>query len=293
MKIAIHHLKLIHCLEEEKSLTGAAKVLHLTQPALSHQLKELEGTLNIRLFNRVGKKMMLTEAGRKVLDSSRLILGELRKLQSEIDDIKSGKTETIRISTECYTCYHWLPSKIRQFQNSEVDVTIKIVTEATRRPYEYLGDGRIDLAISSSRPENHHITVTKLFSDELVAVVSTVHPMASRKSVSSTDFSNETYLSYDVADADSNIITNFFKANHVTPRSIAKIQLTEAIIEMVKANLGITIMAKWAVTPYLKSSEIVQIPLRSSVGRRTWYAGYLGKPSNSMLQLIELMKAGF
>jgi LysR family transcriptional regulator, regulator for metE and metH len=293
MKIALHHLKLIRCLDEEESLTRAAGVLHLSQPALSHQLKELEDSLGTKLFNRVGKKLLPTEAGRKVLASSHLILDELKKLQVEIENIKNGKSETIKISTGCYTCYHWLPSIIKQFQKGRDSVSIKIVAEATRKPYDFLAKGNIDIAIASVKPDNKNINIVRLFSDELVAVLYRSHPLANKKDISPSDFATETYISYDVDDADSSILTNFFRPSNAMPKSVMKIQLTEAIMEMVKANLGIAIMAKWAVLPYLKSKELVHIPIKSTARHKIWYAGYIGNPSLSILEFIDLVKKEF
>src|SRR5580765_2340331 len=108
VNLEIRHLKLLAAVAEEESVTAAGKRLHLTQSALSHQLRDAEEKLGTPLFLRLGKRMALTAAGKKVLDVARRILKDLKEVESQVLGLNGDSHSVIRLSTECYTCYHWL-----------------------------------------------------------------------------------------------------------------------------------------------------------------------------------------
>ncbi|MFO7445494.1 MAG: LysR family transcriptional regulator [Ignavibacteriaceae bacterium] len=268
----IRHLKLVEAVASEGSLTSAAKNLFVTQSALSHQLKEIEDKFGTPLFRRINKKMVLTRAGERVLKSARIVLDELEKTEREIKTYLSGESGLIRLSTECYTCYHWLPPLLKTFNKQYPNVEIKIISEATRYPDRHLLSGRLDLAIDSTVKKNTSLKYRRLFDDELVAVMPKDHPLAARKFLVAKDFAAENYITYTDTIEESTVFEKVLIPASIKPLRTTKILITEAIIEMVKAELGITTLARWAAAPYLKSGELVSVPLTGKGLKRTWYA---------------------
>src|SRR5258706_9918495 len=112
----IRHLKLIKAIAEEGSLTKAIDKLHLTQSALSYQLKEAEHQLGTKIFLRINKRMVLTKAGERLYETAREVLEKLLDTEQQIKKLVYGEFGEIRLSTECYSSYHWLPSVMKQFQ---------------------------------------------------------------------------------------------------------------------------------------------------------------------------------
>ena len=149
MHLEIRHLRTIVAITEERTVTRAAERLFITQSALSHQLKEIESRLGTPLFLRVKRKMVLTDAGKTLLEYARRILSDVRKAETEISRIGNGKAGRIRLSTECYTCYHWLPPLLQEFEKKNPGVEVEIVADATKKPVEWLLDGKLDIAITS------------------------------------------------------------------------------------------------------------------------------------------------
>jgi LysR family transcriptional regulator for metE and metH len=290
LNLEVRHLKLIAEVAKEGGITKAATRLHLTQSALSHQLRDIEGKLGTALFLRLNKKMLLTQAGERLLSSAPIVLDELRRAEEDIRRIALNREGILRISTECYTCYHWLPSVLKPFNQSFPRVEVRIVAEATRRPVEALLDGRIDLAITSMITRNSKLTFKPLFRDELVAIVSRDHPLASRASVCARDFSSEHLLVYDVPKEDLTVFQKLLLPAGVSPRQVSRIELTEAIIEMVKAGLGIGVMARWAVEPQVKSGLLRALPLTKRGLYRQWHAAMLKNKAAPpyMLKFVEL-----
>src|SRR5215217_2308224 len=124
MNLEVRHLELVDAIHSEHSITRASTRLHLTQSALSHQLKNLEDRLGTQLFERNGRTMQITAAGERLLESAALVLRELKAAEDEICSLATSPRGLVRISTQCYTCYWWLPRLLqsfnREFPNVEV-----------------------------------------------------------------------------------------------------------------------------------------------------------------------------
>jgi len=274
MDIEIRHLKLLQAVSEEGTLTRASGKLHLTQSALSHQLRDIEERLETSLFER-GKKMRLTPAGTRLLQSAQSILAELGRAAADVKRAGEKDHPLVRISTECYTCYHWLPTRLMQLQKEFPGVQIHVAAEATRRPLEHLLEERLDLAIVSQRVRNRRVLFEPLFSDELAVILPPGHALARRRFIRAEDFAAENLFLYDVDKENSTLFQEVLFPARVSPKSFARVQLTEAILEMVRAGLGITVMARWAVDPYLKSGALVARRLTQKGLPRQWYAATL------------------
>src|SRR6201985_638711 len=191
MNIALHHFRLIDTISKDGTLTKAAATLHLTQSALSHQLKELERELGIDVFNRNGKKLHLSEQGYRFLRSAEKILAEMKSLEEDINNYKMGRTGKLSISMQCYTAYHWLPGIIKYYKKRWPDINIQILSDATRRPLEYLMNGDLDIGIIRTQMVNTRIRYEPIFEDQLVAVVSKDHPLSKKDVIDIADFHNE------------------------------------------------------------------------------------------------------
>ncbi len=252
----IRHLKLIKAIVEEGSITKAIDKLHLTQSALSHQLKEAEHQLGTAIFLRTNKKLVLTKAGEKIYELANEILHKLSETQSQIKQMVFGEYGEIRISTECFSGYHWLPSVLKQFHLLYPNIELKIITEATHIPLQKLLDNTIDIAIVSDIIKDSNIKYTELFQDEVVMVVSENHLWADKKYVVAEDFVNEHLLIHSLPLETVTIHQFFLAPAKVTPRKITPLPLTEASLEMVKAEMGVMSMAKWALQPHLKNNSI-------------------------------------
>lgn len=257
----IRHLKLIKAIVEEGSITKAIDKLHLTQSALSHQLKEAEYQLGTRIFDRANKKLTLTKAGEKLYETANEILAKLLDTEKEIKQLIFGEIGEIRISTECYSSYHWLPSVLKQFHLIYPNIELKIVMEATHYPLQKLQDNIIDIAITSDPIKSEKIKFIELFQDEMVMVVSENHAWADKNFVLPEDFANEHLLIHSLPLETVTVHQFFLAPSNVKPKKITPLPLTEASIEMVKADMGIMAMANWAVQPYLKNNALKAIKI--------------------------------
>lgn len=271
----IRHLRLIKAIVEEGSITKAIDKLHLTQSALSHQLKEAEYQLGTKIFFRQNKKLILTQAGEKLYATANEILDKLSDTEKEIKQLIFGEVGEIRISTECYSSYHWLPSVLKQFHLLYPNIELKIVMEATHYPLQKLQENMLDIAIISDPIKNENIKYVELFQDEIMMVVSENHSWANKKYVVVEDFINEHLLIHSLPMETVTIHQFLLAPAKVSPKKITPLPLTEASIEMVKADMGIMAMAKWALQPYLKNNSIKAIKIGKNGLKRKHYIAYM------------------
>jgi LysR family transcriptional regulator for metE and metH len=251
VKMEIRHLKLVKSIVEQGSLAKAIGKLHLTQSALSHQLKEAEFQLGTRIFHRINKKLVLTNAGKKLYATAVKVLQQLSETELEIKKMVFGEAGQIRISGECYSSYHWLPSLMQQFHLIYPKVDLNLVMEATHYPLQKLLSGHLDVGIITDAIDDDNIEYLELFQDEMVAVVATGHAWCSKKFVTPKDFETQNLIIHSLPLNTVTVHEAFLKPAGITPRKVTVLPMTEASIEMVKAEMGVMVMAKWLLKPYL------------------------------------------
>ncbi|MEW6322590.1 MAG: LysR substrate-binding domain-containing protein [Acidobacteriota bacterium] len=254
--LEIRHLQLVREISATGSVTRAAERLHLTQSALSHQLRDIESRLGLQLFLRAGKKMVLTPAGERVLGSARRVLDELTRAEDDLRVMTEDGKGVLRICTECNTGYHWLPPLLQAFHRKFPGIDVQIAVDATDEPIEALLEGRIDLAVVTSRVADRRLAATALFEDELVAIVAPAHPFARRAFIEPQDFADEHLIIYKADRRDSYTFTRILTPAGVEPARVSQVPLTEAILELVKAGLGVGVMARWAVEPSIRAGTV-------------------------------------
>lgn len=269
----LRHLQMVKEVAACGNMTKAAERLFLTQSALSHQLKEIESDFDTQLFIRDKKQMMLTQTGEVVLESAEKILQELTTMRTKIRCLTDRETGEVRLCTQCYTSYHWLAGFLRTFQELYPKVDVKVETETgTLYADQYLLENKVDVIITEVA-ENPKFSYTPLFQDEFLAVIHPGHPWAARRWVEPDEFADQNYIMYNIQDEESDNFMMLFKNRR--PAKVYKIALTEAILEMVKAGLGVAVFPNWVVKPYLESGQLSVVRITKKRVLRTWYAATL------------------
>jgi LysR family transcriptional regulator, regulator for metE and metH len=294
MILETRHLRLVTAVTDHGTLTRAGRELNLTQSALSHALLDLERRLGAPLFHRVGKRMVPTAVGERLVIRARRVLQLLTETEEEALRIASGLEGLIRLSTECYTCYHWLPALMQAFGQRFPNVEVRIVADATRRPFRALLEGRIDLAIVHNMSADARIRHAALFEDELVVLTPPDHPFARQPFVAPEELVAEHLLTYRLPLRDLSIYQQVLGPAGVTPRRVTQIELTEALIEMVRAGMGVAVLAQWAVAPYVQAGKLTATRFTEGGLHRRWSAALLQQPSVPLhlREFINLLRTG-
>jgi len=271
MILEVRHLQLLIAVTEERGVTKAGNRLHLTQSAVSHQLKDIEERLGTRLFLRDRKQMVLTAAGEKLLETARGVVAQLQQAEEEIRDIGAERRGRLRVCTQCYTCYRWLPHLLKLFNEEHPGIDVDIVVDATRHPVQALLDGKLDIALVSRSPRDRRLVVKPLFTDELVAVMAPGHRLASKSYVRPEELADERLLIH-TSPQENVVIQGLLIPAGVSPQQVSQVQLTEAMTEMAKAGLGIGLVSKWAVREEVAAGALCAVRLTLKGFHRQWSA---------------------
>ena len=290
--LEVRDIRMAEAVAAEGNLTRAAQRLHVTPSALSHHLRDLEQRLGTSLFLRAGRRMVPTDAGQRLGRAAQSVVTELTAAESEIARGGSAPRFLVRLATECYTAYHWLPSALGEFRPRHPDVDVRIVVEATRQPLAALLDGRLDVAIVSERPRSRRFRSEALFADELVALAPPGHPLLSRRRVRAQDLASETLLMYDIPTTESDLFRRLLTPAGVTPARVLRLELTEALLELAAAGEGIAVLASWSAAPWLRQGRLEARPLHPVRLRRTWHAATMARarPAHAIDEFVKVLR---
>jgi len=275
MNLDIPDLQMVAAIAASGSVTRAAEALHRTQSAISHRLRAIEDRLGTALFLRVGKRMVATAAGDRILATARRVLDDIQASEEDIRRLGTRHGGVLRVCAQCNTGYHWLPPLAEVFRRRYPEIEVSLAVDCTHRPLEALLEGKLDVAILIQSVRHEHVRVRPLFEDEHAAIVAPDHPFAARPFVRPQDFASERLILYSSSPDDNFTIQRVLRPAGVVPERVSFVMLTEAILEMVKARLGISVMQTWAVEPALRAGDVRAIPITAGGIRRRWHAATL------------------
>lgn len=270
--LELRHLRLVRAVAEERGLTAASERLRLTPSALSHQLRQVETIVGLPLFQRERKAMRLTAAGEIIFELAARALDAVTDVEDRLVRLRQGVGGTIRVCTHCYTGYHWLPAVMQSFRAAHPEVEVRVAADATYRPFEALADREIDLVITASVVADPRLRKRAVMQDEVLLVLPVDHPLAQRRWVEPVHLAKEHLVLYAPTPDESGPCVEFLKPAGIWPRRYTSVRLTEAIVEMVKAGLGVSFLAEWSVRPHLESGALAAVRLGRSGFKRTWNA---------------------
>jgi LysR family transcriptional regulator for metE and metH len=245
--------------------------MHLSQPAVSQRLANLQSRIGTDLFERHNGLMRPTAAGARLVAAARKVMHELLTALDDIEDILQLRSTRLRITTQCYTCYRWLPYVMRDLASAYPDLAVDIVPEATEAPFDAVLDDRVDIAIvNSCSNEDDGMREYPLFEDELFAVMSTDHPLAERHYLNPTNFSGQALIVY--TGSRHAILEEVLHPAGVAPARLIQVRMTEAIIELARSGQGIAIQSGWAFDDLDHPEGLVAIRITRGGFKRRWRA---------------------
>ena len=279
MDLEIRHLRLVKTIADAGSMTAAAERLNLTQSALSHQLRGIEACFDTPFFNRVGRRLVLTAAGRRVLETAERVVADVARAEEDVRRIAGHGDGIIRVCTQCNTGYHWLGPLLKVFARKHPRVSIHVAVDATDSPVAAVVDGRVDLAILSGETTDRRVRTRPLFRDEMVAVVASSHPLAARRWVRPVDLAAEHLLLYASRPEESFVLSQVLAPAGLRPDRVSFLMLTEAIVELARAGVGVGVLPRWSIARGLASGGLVARPITRAGMHRQWTAATLAAQS--------------
>jgi LysR family transcriptional regulator for metE and metH len=266
------HLRLIAEVARTENVTRAADRLNVTQSAVSHQLREIEDRLGTPIFIRSGRRMLPTAAGRLLVDAAAGVLDAIGTAEARVEQLARHAAGELRVCAQCYTGYHWLPALVDGLRVKYPNFELRIAPEYTLDPIEALLEARLDVAIMNDETADRRLQHRELFDDEHVAIVPKSHPWASRSFVEPHELAAEQLYLYSRSIDQSFIVQKVLRPLGLEPQRVTYLQLTEGIIEMVKAGMGASVLPKWSIAASLASQEIKAVRITKHGVFRKWFA---------------------
>ena len=253
----LRHLQMFAVLAKTPRVTDAAESLGITASALSHRIREAERRLDITLFTRVHKRLRMSPAAVYLAKVSERLLADLARAEADVRRMNRGVQQVVRLAVEAYSSYHWLPPFLRYLQAREPGIGLQVVAGATGSPVESLAEQRLDLAVVSGENAQLGAALTHLFDDELLFIMAPDHRLASKPYITGQDIVGEDFITYTRIPEPDREYAKLFRPNQTYPNWTETVELPEAIVEMVAAGLGTSVLAGWAMRGSIDSGRIV------------------------------------
>jgi DNA-binding transcriptional LysR family regulator len=280
----IRLLKMFRAVATLGGMPAASKQLHVTTSALSHGLKALETELGTRLFDRVGNKLLLNQAGEQLLAQTEGPLIALEHAAASIRALGRWGQSTLRVGASVSACQHILPAVFRELRKESPKVVLQVRSADTPQLVELLRQNRIDIALGPSAAASPDLELRPLFEDELMFVLSPDHPWVDGRALSKEDIARQQLIVYQSGSATNQLVDDYFREQSIAPTSAMEIGSITGIKEMVKLNLGVAILAPWVVEAELTRGVLKMRPLGAKVLKRSWVMTHLAGKRLGMME---------
>ncbi|CAE6501181.1 MAG TPA: LysR family transcriptional regulator [Nitrosomonas nitrosa] len=254
--IELRHLRTLHALQETGSLSLAAERVHLTQSALSHQIKVLQEYYKLPLIRRQGHAIQLTEPGKRLVQLAEKVIKEVQAAERDMARFSQPTGGSLRIALECHTCFDWLMPIMDTFREHWPEVELDLVSGFHADPIRLLKQGEADIVIGSENKPQRSIVHHPLFRFEILAVLAPGHELGKKRVLHAADFANQTLITYPVPEERIDLISHVLTpAGIVWQRRTA--ELTIAILQLVASRRGIAALPNWGIKSYVDHDYVI------------------------------------
>ncbi|UPR57047.1 LysR family transcriptional regulator [Vibrio sp. ED004] len=270
--IELKHLRTLTTLRDSGSLTATATSLHLTQSALSHQLKDLEARIGGQLFLRKTRPVKFTSEGEILLKLADEIQPRIAKAENELASLKEDVNGRLHMAIECHSCFQWLMPALKEYQVAWPSVTLDFSSGFGFEPLPALMAGELDLVITSDIQPRSEVHYEPLFDFEMRLITAINSPLADKPSIDPQDLSDLTMLSYPVQKQRLDVVKHFLQPAGIEPKKWKQADNTLMLVQMVSAGLGVAALPNWAISEFSRQGLIASKPLGTGLSRRLFAA---------------------
>lgn len=253
------HLEILTAIKEHGTLTKAAESLYLSQSALSHSIKKLEGQIATSIWKKDGRNLRLTPAGERIQTLANRILPQILHTELLLNQIAKGEMGKLRIGMECHPCYQWLLRVIQPYLEHWPDIDMDVKQEFQFGALGALLSYEIDVLITPDPLVKPKIVYIPVFDYEHRLVVSSAHKLAKLDFILPEQLRDEVLFSYPVEPLRLDIFSQFLNPAKCTVKKHKNIETTEIMLQMVAAGRGVCALPGWLVDEYSKSMSIKSI----------------------------------
>ncbi|CAK9331631.1 selenium metabolism-associated LysR family transcriptional regulator [Thermoanaerobacter kivui] len=257
----LRQLKIFLTVCESGSMSKAAKKLYMTQPSISQTISELEQELNVKLFERMSKKLLLTYGGEVLHKYSKRILALVEEAQSTLFDISNLKAGKLRIGASTTVGTYLLPEIISKFSEKYKDIQIFFTIDNTAVIEKQILDNAIDIGIVEGPLHSKEIVIEPFIDDELYVVCSKNHKWAAKKVIQPEEIEKEDLIIREKGSGTREVFETTMSMHNLKYKIKHVLNNTEAIKKAVESNIGISVISSIALKEELKKDKLVKIQI--------------------------------
>ncbi len=270
LHVTLRQLKVFESVARHLSYSRAADELHLTQPAVSMQIKQLEDNISLPLFEQLGKRIFLTEAGHELYQYSRAIAQQLADMEVALDELKGMERGKLSIAVVT-TANYFAPHLLAKFCQRYPGVTVSLNVSNRETVLKQLTDNLIDLAIMGQPPENLDIDSESFMENPLVVVAPPDHPLCREQHIPVERLAQEIFLVRESGSGTRSAMERFFSEHGIKINKGMETDTTEAIKQAVQAGMGLGIMSKHTAELELEMERLKILDVQGFPIVRYWY----------------------
>lgn len=268
--MADRRLQVFHTVARLLSFTKAAEILHMTQPAVTFQIKQLEEQFNTRLFDRTHNRISLTEAGNIVFEYADRILNLYSEMQNRIGEMTGDVRGTLLLGASTTIAEYMLPRVLGDFKERYPEVQVRMHVANTDRIVSMVEDNTIDLGVVEAAISNKSLAVRKCCMDQMVAIFPPSHPLAQRSSVSATDLLQYAFVSREEGSGTREVTNEYLVIAGLDPNDLnltMELGSPESVKGAVEGGLGISVVSEATVRKEIALGSLVALPLNPPLAR--------------------------
>ena len=286
-----HQLKVFHSAVQAGGFTHASRELRLSQSTISQHIKQLEEELACQLFIRIGKRVLLTEAGQLLREHCEKIFQDVSNAQMSIRELAGMQRGKLRLGTGATTLIYQLPPVLEGYQARFPKIELIVVSDITDNILRAVQAQRLDLGLVMLPIEESDLQVTPLCTEELKIALPSRHPLARKRALSVTDLSQLRFILYEQKTVMRRLIDSFFEGLGVKPRIAMVMENIEAIKSLVGAGLGASVLPVPAVGKEAADRKVTLMrvdkhPLQRQLGLVTLKSSYIPNAVREMSKMI-------
>lgn len=242
--------------------TRAGEEVHLSQPSVSVRIRQLENELGVKLFEQLGKKVALTEAGLVLIPHARRVVAAIEDTQHAIDELQGLERGTLKIGASTTPGMYLVPQVIARFKDCYPKVEIHLGIKDTRQVEEGVIRNEFDFGFVGGHLAGDEVDVFPWVTDRLVLVVAPKHPLARKKSIDTHDLRREKFILRESGSATRATIVTHLRAVDLQVEPVIEMENPESVKRAVQSGLGIAFISRFAVETELEARSLVAVPVR-------------------------------
>lgn len=272
MFLETRHLRSLLAIHQNGSLARAAERLHLTQSALSHQIKSLETYFAVPLFLRNTKPLSLTPSGQALVELAGRVLPEIENTEARLRRVAAGEVGRLHIAIECHACYEWLMPVLAAFRRHWPAVEVDIRLGVSFAPIPALQHGDVDLVISSDPATLADVAFEPLFDYQALLVMAADHPLRDHAHIEPADLADQTLLTYPVQRQRLDVFSRFLQPAGIEPAEVRQAELTGVILMLAASQRGVAVLPDWVLDHQADGLGLITRPLTAKGMHGTLHA---------------------